>query len=208
MGIMSLHPIMDIWKDESVYILGGGPSLKTFISERGLDFFVTRKVIGCNDAYIFGTGVVDFVCFGDCKWWAVHKDKVLPKYKDHVITGNPNVDPMEGLMIFERRPSGFHKKALGWNGNTGALAINAALIMGASKIYLLGFDMAFGANGETNWHNCNVGKVKKEHLERHASAITRNVGHIRVKWPLVNVYNVNEQDNLHCFPLLDFKSLI
>ena len=62
----------------------------------------------------------------------------------------------------ERRSRGLHFNALGWNYNTGAVAINLALLLGAAKINLLGFDMQLGKAGNSNWHENILDKPDKK----------------------------------------------
>jgi hypothetical protein len=53
-----------LWSGEVVYIIGGGPSLKTL----DLGVLADRRVIGCNDAYMLGPWVG--ICFfGDYGWY-------------------------------------------------------------------------------------------------------------------------------------------
>lgn len=40
----------------------------------------------------------------------------------------------------------------GTSGNSGFQALNLAVLMGAARVILLGFDMGFGAGGEVHWH--------------------------------------------------------
>ena len=49
-----------IWKGQTVFILGGGPSL----NEANLDLIHDRRVIGVNNAYQLGSWV-DVCWFGD-----------------------------------------------------------------------------------------------------------------------------------------------
>ena len=49
-----------IWKDQTAFILGGGPSLK----DADLDLIHDRRVIGVNNAYQLGSWV-DVCWFGD-----------------------------------------------------------------------------------------------------------------------------------------------
>jgi hypothetical protein len=48
-----------------------------------------------------------------------------------------------------------HKLHIG--GNSGYQAINLAVLKGAARILLLGYDMKEGPNGEKHWHSDHVG---------------------------------------------------
>ncbi len=140
------------WKDETTYIIGGGSSLCDFEWSR----LHGKHTIGCNDAYKLGVEVCEICIFGDFSWWKHHGES-MEEYKGFVVT---NVDALNNglnnkppwVHFMERLPVGLHKKELGWNGNTGASALNLAIILGATTIYLLGFDIGI-RKGKTNWHN-------------------------------------------------------
>ena len=140
------------WYEQDAYIVGGGSSLKDF------DWSLLEKLntIGCNDAYKLGQKVCKICMFGDLSWWRHHCEK-MEIYKGIVVT---NVGAIDGeyppwVNQFDRLSHGLCKldeNRLGWNGNTGAAALNLALVLGAKNIYLLGFDMGI-IDKETNWHN-------------------------------------------------------
>lgn len=72
----SRHPdgwyaIPPVWLGETVWIIGGGTSLRGFDWEgiRG------RRIIGCNDAYLLGSWV-GVCCFGDRGWYRIHRDRL------------------------------------------------------------------------------------------------------------------------------------
>jgi hypothetical protein len=82
-----------------------------------------------------------------------------------------------------------------WNGtNAGASALNLADILGASPIYLLGFDM-LGSKGKTiNWHDEYKEKQDSWVYSQFTVDFIRNIANIRSK-----VINLNPQSGLKCF---------
>jgi len=146
-----------MWKGETVFIIGGGPSL--------LDLDLTpihsRAVLGCNNAFELGPWV-DVTYFGDKPWWFWNQDKLL-KYSGLIVTSNddeffeanPRIKVMRREMRFgiSKNPS-----RVCWNKNTGGSSINLAVHFGAKRIVLLGFDMKVSDNGRAgnwghNWHD-------------------------------------------------------
>lgn len=161
--------IPEMWRGESVAIIGGGPSL------RGFDFTGLQnegfKFIGCNSAYMLGDWV-DVCTFGDVDWYVCnYHDEVpdennlsapgLKKYKGLVVTNDwthmrNNTDPK--LCLTHRHPNRFVPEdptTLGFFQNTGFMSISLALKMGCRKILLLGFDMKAEGN-QCNWHEHHI----------------------------------------------------
>lgn len=139
-----------VWKDAEVIIIGGGNSLRDFKWDRIKD----ESTIGVNAAYHLGQGVCSVVVFGDRKFFVQNK-RDLANYGGPVFTNCRRLldDPTPWLFSVPRKPEGLHHDALGWNGNTGATAINLAFLLGATRVFLLGFDMMPGERGKNNWHD-------------------------------------------------------
>jgi hypothetical protein len=145
------------WDQQDVIIIGGGPSLKD------LDWSLLsgENTIGCNTAFIHGPSICKVCIFGDYKWWETFKDQ-LSKYSDEggsVFTNCPKLmtSPVKWLWTISRESHGLHESCIGWNGNTGAAAINLAILFGAKRIFLLGYDMKH-IDGRSNWHNHIIDK--------------------------------------------------
>lgn len=166
---MYWHDPEPIFKDRTVFIIGGGPSLSDF------DFNLLRgkATIGCNDAFRLGPEICSVCYYGDYKWANVHwdgapygpEDTDPPKLKEF-----PNLivtccsEPLKGeqrdrIKHLRKRNSGFHAAPdIGWYTNTGMSAINLAWILGSQHVVLLGFDMKLRHDPENpekvegNWH--------------------------------------------------------
>lgn len=146
----------------TVFILGGGPSLKDMdLSAIQEDY----KVIGVNDSYLLGEWV-DICFFGDFHWLVAHKEE-LAKWPGMKITNAPNVLGTKGIFVMERLTKQFGRPdQLSWWKNSGATSIVLAGMLGAEKVVLLGFDCKLGKVGESNWHsnnlNVNTARTYKE----------------------------------------------
>ena len=144
----------ETWAGKDVYIIGGGPSL------RGFDWTPLRTecTIGCNTAFTLGAQVCKICFFGDSKWFKWKNTQAeLAQYSSQggvVFTSAPSLQTtkLPWLWVMSRESKGLHEKALGWNGNTGASAINLALILGAKRVLLMGFDMGLSKENQSNWH--------------------------------------------------------
>jgi len=198
-------PNPTLWKNEDAFILGGGPSLRNFEYAR----LQNELVVGCNDAYVHGPLVCDFCVFGDFKWWRLHH-KNLEKYVKGggvVVTNEQKVVKATvpvWLKCMARQASGLSKTALGWNVNTGAAAINLALILGATRVFLLGFDMKLGKKGESNWHKNTLDKPKPKIYNRMIRGYKVVLNQLPIVFPGTQVINVNDDTALKCFPVVKF----
>jgi hypothetical protein len=195
-----------LWKDQEVFIIGGGTSLKTF----NWDLLINERTIGCNDAFKLGNKVCEICVFGDTKWFERHQHD-LAKFKGAVFTNQNTLykTRLPWLYWMQREPTGFHKASLGWNDNTGAVAINLALILGAKKIYLLGFDMKLdptqGKYRQANWHENHVDNPDPEIYDKFNTAFRKLPASLEKNFPGVEVINVTDDSDLVVFPKVSAK---
>lgn len=151
--------IPKIWPDSTVFIIGGGPTVK----QMDLDLIKKRRCIGVNNAFELGNWV-DVCYFGDCRWWEWNKDKLRSYSGLKVTSCNKHIKEggWPGVNQVRRgKPKGIDldPRCLAWNRNSGASAINLAYHFGAKTIILLGFDMKV-IDGEHNFHDSH----KKFHV--------------------------------------------
>ena len=187
-----------VWKNEDVFIIGGGTSLKDF----NWSLLENEWTIGCNSAFTLGEKVCKICVFGDARWFEIFAHE-LKAFKGTVFTNSPQLykNRLPWLWTMLRESRGLHHHALGWNKNTGATAINLALLLGASRIYLLGFDMALSLDGKPNWHDRQILKPDASIYPKFASNITKYVTRdLLIKWPNVEVWNVTDASTLEPFP--------
>ena len=199
-------PLKPVWQGEDVYVLGGGPSVRSFPLSR-----LTRpvKVVGCNDAYLFGEDVVDVLTFGDLKWYNHHKQKpAFFAFQNPKITNHPRLKDEQGIIWAPREQHGFHLSALGWNGNTGSMAINIALLLGAARVLLVGFDMALGPDGKGHWHKHELDSPQEHHYTRYKEEIERTASDISKKWPGVTIINLNPLSTMSTFPKMAWEEAV
>jgi uncharacterized Rossmann fold enzyme len=191
-----------LWAGKDAYIIGGGPSLKTFDWKLLHD----KLTIGINAAYILGSKICSIVIFGDMEFYSNHK-KGLQQYGGPVFT---NVDelyncPDPWLYTMRRQPDGLSNNgSLGWNWNTGASAINLALLLGAKRVILLGYDMA--PNGKKfNWHEYSNPHNSDELYERFKEAFQDVVRDWKIKFADREIINVTDKSELQGFPKVGLR---
>ena len=147
---MGLWKIPRIWEGETVFVIGGGPS----VSDLDLTPIHNRCVVGVNTAYQLGTWI-DILFWGDKKWWRWHHEK-LANWPNLIVTNCPEKKinlPEHRVLRVSRRASGWSSKpnTVAWNSNSGYSAINLAALLGAKTIVLIGFDMT-SKDKRYHWH--------------------------------------------------------
>lgn len=194
-------PTLD-WEGCDVFIIGGGDSL------RGFDWNLLKdeNTIGCNSAFILGVEICKLCIFGDSKWFKKFEAE-LAQYQGVVFTNAPQMfdTKVPWVWVLPRAIRGLHRTALGWNENTGASAVNLALILGAQRVFLLGFDMHLSEDGRPNWHNRvmekSVDGVYKKFLEGFKSVQKCLIK----KFPGKEIINVTDNSDLNYFPKVSCK---
>lgn len=194
---------VDFWRGQTVFVLGGGPSLK----EMDLDPIKQGRVLGVNDAYILGDWVS--VCFfGDWHWLLKHREQ-LAQWPGLKVTNNPQCAKVSGLLQMNRLEEGFGRRDdLGWGCNSGYAAVCLAALLGAETIVLLGFDMKLDAGGQSNWHPNNLNKNDERtykgfmyHMELLGKIMKRDR-------PKVRVVNATPGTALEAFPKMTLEEVL
>jgi len=185
-----------VWDGEDVFVIGGGPSLKDF----DWDVLKLENTIGCNDAYLLGEDICKICYFSDFKWFSVHKAR-LAKFSNPTFTNCCQLmkSAVKNLWTMERKAYGIHKNAIGYNSNSGGAAINLAILLGAKRIFLLGFDMRL-REGESNWHPNDVSKPNEEAYLRFIKGFTKLTADWKRDYSDIEIVNVTDDSNLDLFP--------
>lgn len=189
---MPVWQIDPVWLGDDVFIIGGGYSLQKMQFDWSL--LHNEHTIGCNDAYIHGEKVCKICFFGDMLWYKHHREN-LSRFSNPVFT---NVSGLKNakvpwLWFVKRYGTGLRSDGIGWNGNTGAAAINLAILLGARRIYLLGFDMQ-RIDDKANWHKDNIrpDATKPGIYKTFVESFQRLVRDWKAKFSSVEIYNVTD----------------
>jgi len=184
------------WNGQDVFIIGGGNSLEQF----DWKLLKNENTIGCNDAFRHGIEICKICVFGDVKWFQSFESE-LARYKGVVFTSCQQLQRtnLPWLWFMSRRAFGLYENALGWNGNTGAAAVNLALLLGAKRIFLLGFDMHLSKDNKPNWHQNRLNKPNKNIYSKFLKGFGKLVTDLK-KFPDVEIINVTDDSSLNLFP--------
>jgi len=189
-----------VWKDADVYVIGGGNSLKEF----DWSLLKDKHTIGCNDAYQLGAEICRICVFGDAKWFYEHKDN-LQKYQGTIFTNDTTVSgyDLDYIWHLPRQNYGLGCETLAWNNNTGALAINLALLLGAKRVFLLGFDFKLSKDGQANWHPNNLDKPDSGIYNNKFLSGFMRLKNDLFKFPDSQIFNITNDSNLKIFPIIN-----
>lgn len=204
-----------LWKGSTVFIIGGGSSLK------GFDFtpIKGKRVIGCNDAYQLGNWVS--VCyFGDRSWFDIHQNGrvMYPEGERVGLSGFTSMIisccaiKVEAKWLYSvERDSLRHVNKngrVGWYGSTGASAICLAVAMGAKRIVLLGYDMKLSKEGQNNWHANLVNEPNADVFPRFQKQFEKLAFDLKRDYPQVEVLNAGPDSDLSVFRKVTLQEVL
>lgn len=192
------------FEGKAVYIIGGGSSLSEFPWKT----LKNLNTIGCNTAFELGHEICKMCFFGDMLFFERNKHNLV-NYKGTLVTSFSGLyeTTVDWIHTMKRQDRGLSDKAdtLAWNHNSGASAINLALLLGAKKVYLLGFDNYADQDTRNNWHEKSVFEFRKSVYARHAQGL-EEVARLQPQlFPEAEIINLNPHSNLDCFPKKTLK---
>lgn len=183
-----------MFPDSTIVCLGGGPSL----TAEDVAFCRGKaRVVAINDAYRLAPWAdVLYAC--DAAWWAFHQG--APEFRGRKFSIESRAASF-GVTVLGN--AGEHGLSLDptclKNGrNGGYQAINLAVLLGAKRILLLGYDMAI-RGGRRHWFGEHPPAIRKDSpyslfLDRFQSLVSP------LKALGVDVINCTPGSALKCFP--------
>lgn len=139
-------------------------------------------------------------------FWNDHAAKVRETCDGEFWTINEHSAKVDGLNLLQSEPGGGiakHPNTVRQGGNSGYQAIGIALLFGAARIVLLGFDMQF-TNGRKHWH--------KDHAKNNPTGIAlknwrANFRELASVCP-VPIINATRETALDCFPRMSLEEAL
>lgn len=196
----------NIPKQEIIYIIGGGTSLK----EVNLSLIEDKFVIGINNAFSLG-GWIDVCWFGDRHWYEWNKDR-LEGYNGILSTCHPEFREDKSMLYLERRKwMGIETEFpfVAWNRCSGGSAINLAYHLGVKKIVLIAFDMERNSEGQNNWHNEHKVKIDFDTYNPYPGFLRafRQIA-VEAKQLDLEILDTSLNGRLNCFPKIKLEDCI
>jgi hypothetical protein len=168
-------------------------------------------IIAVNDAYrVLPAADVLYAC--DAKWWRVHRGVRTfkgEKWSSHDAENNDKTEVAQrhGLRLIEGHDSegfSFDPGVIHYGSNSGFQAINLAILFGARRIVLVGFDMSY--NGKSHFFGDHPrGLTRQERYEIFIPQFERAAARLPES---IEIINCTPESALHCFPMMDLADAL
>jgi hypothetical protein len=165
------------------------------------------RILGINDAYLLAPKMdLHHACDG--KWWGWHYEACRGRLKCDSTTISKNAAlKYPDLKWVEGRPRpglSYEATAIHTGKNSGYQAINIAVLMGAKKILLIGFDLKVSDDGRSHWFGDHPDLTRSFYETWHPQFQTlvdplRELG--------VEVINCSPDSALECFPKANIEDV-
>lgn len=134
--------IPNIWDGETIFVVGGGPSLMDFDFER----LRGQRIVAINLAFT-KMPFAQFVFFADNRFWGWH-ERALLAHRHHMCSTAMTIKPPHPHFHRIKRSHDHTKffsleKDIVIGKDSGVQALNMAFHLGGQRLILLGFDMGF-----------------------------------------------------------------
>jgi hypothetical protein len=197
------NKLKTIWSGQSVYIVGGGPSLKGF----NWNHLKGKHTIAINKAF----KVIpwsEVLYWTDARFYRWHKHDIDALEGIKVTCRNapclsPNIILLttSGKTGIDKRPNFIRA-----GNSSGFAAINVAYHLGVKKIYLLGFDME-SSDKNTHWHE-GYG-IRHDHNIYQRNMISNFDGiYELLKSEGIEIWNANPNSQLKSIPRCNLEDAL
>ena len=207
-----LSEIVPLWAGHTVVCIAGGPSLT---AEQCAAVGVARlagrvRVIGVNDAYRRAPWA-DVLYFADAKWWEWHKhrfDFIAFAGQKCTISGT-HYQIRDGLVHVLKNGGvegvSTDPRELRTGRNGGFQALNMAILAGARRVLLLGYD-ARAVDGRRHWFGDHP-KIEPDHIyNEYRAAFHKTAETIAAMG--VQVINCSPDSAITCFEKAPLESAL
>jgi len=189
-----IDTIQPIFKNQTVYLLGGGPSLLDFDWNK----LKGKNVIAINKAFLSYPDA-DILYWTDTRFWKWFKADI-DKFKGIKVTNKAKIIQNDILILRDSGRIGLdtNPSSLKHGNNSGYAAINLAFHTGANRIMLLGYDMSM-LNGKSHFHDGYAirhnPKIYKDNMIPHFDALVEPL-----KEHGIEIWNACPTSALEAFP--------
>jgi hypothetical protein len=145
----------------------------------------------------------------DRKWWELYADRVHRLCPGEPWTINPTAARVYGLNVVSSLPGGgiaTRPNTIREGGNSGFQALGLALLFGAARVILLGYDMGADARRRLHWHADHGDGLANPHKGKFAEWC-RNFDKLAAQTS-VPIVNASRASALGCFPRVDLDEAL
>ena len=184
------------FEGETIYIIGGGPSLKNF----NFAELKGHRTIAINKAVFFHQ-TADVLYWTDSRFYTWYKNDI-DNFNGLKFTLKPGSQYTTDIKVLRKGiPHGLEKdpQVLAHGYNSGYAAINLAYHLGAVRIVLLGFDM-HNAGKDTHFHDGYPTRAAGDHIYRDKFLPGFKELEKALRAEGVTVFNASPHSQLNEFP--------
>lgn len=200
----STSRVEPIWSGETVYIIGGGPSLMGFDWNR----LMGKRTIAINKA-ILSYPRADALYWTDSRVYGWYK-KDIDSFKGLKYSiRNHSSYPADINILRKSNKFGLEeaKDALCHGNNSGYAAINLAYLLGAKRIVLLGYDM-HNDGKRSHYHEGYPVPATGDNIYRDQFVPGFEILADLLKQKKVEVYNASMTSSLRVWPKITFEQAL
>jgi hypothetical protein len=148
--MMAFWSVPREWPGETVFVIGGGPS----VLGQDLEALRGRRVIVINSS-VYAVPWADVLFFGDWRWWDDNR-AAIASFPGRVVTTSRMVPDRKALICRKANPPGLAPERNSlmqkWTSLTAATNLAAHLVGHGGTIVWLGADGRLAADGRTHHH--------------------------------------------------------
>ena len=200
--------------EDTCFIIGGGPSLRTYLPDVSILYPYQKNIICTNNAYkLFPNAVVTH--FGDRQWftWHENSENKLTNFCGHITTADKVTknlwDKHPNVICFSRDhlTDGLSSNPNYLNGNNaGHQSINLAYLIGYKNIVLLGFDLAPDWHN-THWHNEHRRQTNVANFEHTMIPGFNTIAPLQKELG-IRIFNINKDSYIRCFEFANLDTFL
>lgn len=204
-----MTPVQRLWPDSTIVCIGSGPSLVQ--EDVNACLGVGTPVIVINDTYKLAPWA-DALFAADYRWWVRNPEaqsfrglKFGANRRISDTRSTPSFPNVHVLKVtnrdgFDPRPDCIRSGA-----NSGYMAIHLAVHLGATKIILLGYDMAPSKDGRLHWH-ADHSEQRPMQFRQWINSMTGLSVYLREHG--ITVINASRESALQCFDRKPLKEAL
>jgi len=204
LSTINYSTVENIFDGETVYIIGGGPSLKNF------DFrqLAGSKTIAINKAVVFHPQA-DVLYWTDVRFYSWYKNEI-DNYAGLKFALKPGSQYSNDVKILKKgKAYGLETdpQTLAHGNNSGYAAINLAYHLGAKRVILLGFDMA-SSGSDSHFHDGYPTRSAGDNMYKDKFIPGFKQLHAELNGTGVNVLNASPYSKLTMFPKITLEQAL
>lgn len=185
--------------------IASGPSL----TQDDVDYVRGKgRVYVTNETGLYMAPWADVLYAADTDWWQEHIEQAREVFEGEFWTVSHRAHELYGINYVKDRAQWLWSNTQGeiaTGGNSGFQIVNLAVLHGAERVIMLGYDMGHDENEQKHWfddkHPPKI--VRKSNFQQWCERFAKAAPHIPVP-----VLNASRKTRLDCFEKVKIKDVI